>query len=72
MRFTAMTYNIMRIFEETSKENSPKYIHPPDKIHNEVLDKRQKIVQEKGRFVNPLFFMLKLHAYAHLLTANLF
>jgi hypothetical protein len=60
MRFTAMAYNIMRIFEEISKANNPERIHPSDKKYNEALDKRQKIAQEKGRFVNPLFFHARI------------
>ena len=60
MRFTAMAYNIMRVFEETSKAISPKCIHPSDKKYNEALDKRQKIAQEKDRFVNPLFFHARI------------
>jgi IS4 transposase len=31
MRFTAMAYNIMRIFEEISKAKNPDRIHPSDK-----------------------------------------
>ncbi len=56
MRFTAMAYNIMRVFEETSKATNPESIHPSDKKYNEALDKRENIAQEKGCFVNPLFF----------------
>ena len=66
IRFTAMAYNIMRVFEETSKANNPECIHPSDKKYNEALDKRYKIAQQKDRFVNPLFFMLELHVYARL------
>lgn len=60
MRFTAMAYNIMRVFEETPKVNSPKCIHPSDKKYNETLDKRQQIAQEKNFFVNPLFFHARI------------
>jgi hypothetical protein len=60
MRFTAMAYNIMRIFEEISKAKNPERIHPSDKKYNEALDKREKIAQEKGRFVNPLFFHARI------------
>ena len=60
MRFTAMAYNIMRIFEEISKAKNPERIHPSDKKYNEALDKRQKIAQEKGCFVNPLFFHARI------------
>ena len=60
MHFTAMAYNIMRVFEETSKANSPKCIHPSDKKYNEALDRRQKIALEIDRFVNPLFFHARI------------
>jgi len=60
MRFTAMAYNIMRVFEETSKAKNPERIHPSDKKYNETLDKRQKIAQEKYCFVNPLFFQARI------------
>lgn len=60
MCFTAMTYNIMRIFEEISKAKNPDRIHPSDKKYNEALDKRQKIAHEKGRFLNPLFFHARI------------
>jgi len=50
----------MRIFEETSKANCPECIHPSEKKYNEALDKRQKIAQEKDRFVNPLFFHARI------------
>jgi IS4 transposase len=43
MRFTAMAYNIMRIFEEISKAKNPDRIHPSDKKYNEALKKRQSI-----------------------------
>jgi hypothetical protein len=60
MRFTAMAYNIMRIFEEISKAKNPERIHPSDKKYNEALNKRQAIAQEKGGFVNPLFFHARI------------
>ena len=50
----------MRIFEEISKAKNPERIHSSDKKYNEALDKRQKIAQEKGRFVNPLFFHARI------------
>ncbi len=60
MRFTAMAYNIMRIFEETSKTKSLECIHPSDKKYTKMLDKRQEITQKKGGFVNPLFFYARI------------
>ena len=56
MRFTAMAYNIMRVFEETSKANKPECIHPSDKKYNEDLAKKQKKALENDCFINPLFF----------------
>jgi hypothetical protein len=60
MRFTAMAYNIMRVFEETSKAMQPERIHPSDKKYNDALEKRAMIAQEKGRFINPLFFHTRI------------
>ncbi len=42
MRLTAMSYNLMRIFEEVSKIQQPELIHPSDKKYNEALEKRQQ------------------------------
>jgi len=60
MCFTAMAYNIMRVFEEVSKVNKPEKIHPSDKKYNKKLEKRQRIAQEKSGFVNPLFFHARI------------
>ena len=60
MRFTAMAYNIMRIFEEISKAKHPECIHPSDKKYDKTLEKRQQIAQGKGGFVNPLFFYARI------------
>jgi hypothetical protein len=60
MRFTAMAYNIMRVFEEISKARSPERIHPSDKKYHAALNKRQAIAQKKGGFVNPLFFHARI------------
>jgi hypothetical protein len=60
MRFTAMAYNVMRVFEEVSKANNPECIHPSEKKYNESLEKRQAISREKGGFVNPLFFHARI------------
>lgn len=60
MRFTAMAYNIMRVFEEVSKAKNPDRIHPSDKKYNEALQKRQIISRAKGGFVNPLFFHARI------------
>jgi len=60
MCFTAMAYNIMRVFEEKSKANNPERIHPSDKKYTEALNKRQEIAQGKDRFFNPLFFHARI------------
>ena len=56
MRFLAITYNIMRVFEETSKAQNQELIHPSDKKYNKALEKRQEAAKRKGCFINPLFF----------------
>ena len=60
MRFTAMAYNIMRVFEETSKAMQPECIHPSDKKYNDALEKREEAAQKKGRFINRLFFHTRI------------
>ena len=60
MRFTAMAYNIMRVFEETSKAQNPDLIHPSDKKYEETLDRRENGAKEKDGFVNPLFFYARI------------
>ena len=60
MRFTAMTYNILRVFEEESKSNEPEMIHPSDDKYTKELNKRQKKAVKFGRFVNPLLFRKRI------------
>lgn len=60
MRFTAMAYNIMRVFEEISKAQNPQRIHPSDKKYNQALDTKQAIARKKGRSINPLFFQARI------------
>jgi hypothetical protein len=60
MRFTAMTYNLLRVLEETSKREQAGLIHPSDKKYTEALEKRQQLAQKSGRFVNPLFFQERI------------
>ncbi len=60
MRLTAMSYNLMRVFEEGSKIQQPELIHPSDKKYNKGLEKRQKAARDKGCFVNPLFFQARI------------
>ena len=60
MRLTAMSYNLMRVFEEVSKRQQPELIHPSDKKYTEALEKRQQVAKKQGRFVNPLFFQARI------------
>ena len=60
MRLTAMSYNLMRVFEEVSKIHQPELIHPSDKKYSEALEKRQQLAQKRGCFVNPLFFQARI------------
>ena len=60
MRFMTMAYNFMRVFEETSKAQNPNQIHPSEKKYDKELEKRQLKAEEKGSFVNPLFFKKRI------------
>ncbi|WP_221895340.1 hypothetical protein [Bathymodiolus japonicus methanotrophic gill symbiont] len=60
MRLTAMSYNLMRVFEEISKTQQPELIHPSDKKYSETLEIRQQQAQKRDRFVNPLFFQARI------------
>jgi hypothetical protein len=60
MRLTAMSYNLMRAFEEISKIQQPELIHLSDKKYSEDLEKRQHLAQKRGCFVNPLFFQARI------------
>jgi len=60
MRLTAMSYNLIRVFEETSKTQAPELIHPSDKKYSKALEKRQRAAEKRGCFVNPLFFQERI------------
>ena len=60
MRLTAMSYNLMRVFEDVSKRQNPDRIHPSDKKYTQALEKRQQAAQKRGCFVNPLFFQARI------------
>lgn len=60
MRLTAMSYNLMRVFEEVSKKQQPELIHPSDKKYSAALEVRQQQAQKRGCFVNPLFFQARI------------
>lgn len=56
MRLTAMTYNLMRLFEEKSKKHDPALAHPAEIKYQNALIKRDKNAKSNGKFVNPLHF----------------
>ncbi|GFO71426.1 transposase, IS4 family [Bathymodiolus japonicus methanotrophic gill symbiont] len=60
MRLTAMSYNLMHVFEEISKTQLPELIHPSDKKYSEALEIRKQQAQKRDRFVNPLFFQARI------------
>jgi len=60
MRLTAMSYNLLRIFEEVSKIQDSELIHPSDKKYTKALKKRQQASEMKGGFVNPLFYQKRI------------
>jgi hypothetical protein len=60
MRLTAMSYNLMRVFEEVSKVQDPTLIHPSDKKYRKALERRQRVAKKRGGFVNPLFFQARI------------
>jgi len=65
MPFTAMAYNIMRIFEEISKAKNPECIQPSDKNTMKLSIKDRRLLEEKGDLLTHYFFMLELRAYAN-------
>ena len=50
----------MRVFEETSKIDTPELIHPSDQKYTKNLEKREEEARKKGGFVNPLFFHARI------------
>lgn len=60
MRFTAMTYNFMRVFEEVSKQQEAELVHCAEKKYTERLEKRQRVAKKRGDFVNPLLFLPRI------------
>jgi hypothetical protein len=60
MRLTAMTYNIIRLFEEISKKHKCDLIHPAVKKYNKTLDWRQRRAEVKSKFVNPIHFLKRV------------
>ena len=60
MRLTAMGYNLLRVFEEISKQHDSEQVHPADKKYTKALEKRQAAAQKQGCFVNPLLFQPRI------------
>jgi len=60
MRLTAMTYNIIRTFEEISKKQNPELIHPAEKKYTKELENKQLKAEKTGGFVNPLLFQPRI------------
>ena len=60
MRLTAMTYNLMRVFEEISKADAPDKVHRSDVKYTKSLEKRDKTARKIGCFINPLFFYARV------------
>lgn len=60
MYLTAMSYNLMRVFEELSKIQAPELTHPSDKKYTKALEKREMNAKKRGCFVNPLFFQARI------------
>ena len=60
MRLTAMSYNLMRVFEESAKIQQSELLHPSDLKYTKALEKRQEVAKRKSCFVNPLFFQARI------------
>lgn len=60
MRLTAMTYNLVRTFEELSKIQDPTLLHPAEKKYTQALEKRQQKAKKIGGYLNPLLFKARI------------
>jgi len=60
MRFTSIAYNMMRVSEEKALAAEPDQVHPSENKYKMGLEKRNKIAQKKGLFVNPMHFGKRL------------
>ena len=60
MRLTAMTYNILRLFEEMSKKHRSDLIHPAVAKYNKTLNWRQRKAEMNNNFVNPIHFLKRV------------
>jgi len=55
-----MSYNLIRVFDEISKQDDPELMHCAEKKYTNDLEKRQVIAKRKGCFVNPLLFLPRI------------
>jgi len=60
MRLTAITYNLMRLFEEKSKKQDDSLIHPAEIKYIRDLERREKVAKAKGKFVNKIHFKQRI------------
>jgi len=60
MRLTAMTYNLIRLFEEKSKKSNEILVHPAEIKYVKNLLEREKKAKSRGKFVNKLHFMHRI------------
>ena len=60
MRLTAITYNLMRVFEEMSKVEDPEKAHRSDVKYTKALKERNVMAKKIGCFVNPLCFYARV------------
>ncbi len=63
MRLTAMSYNLLRVFEETSKIQAPDLIYPSDKKYRKALEKRQRAAEKRGELCESIIFSGKNSPY---------
>ena len=60
MRLTAMTYNLIRLFEEMSKIYDNDLVHPAEIKYEKALMERQKNAGIEKKIVNPILFMKRI------------
>ncbi|MCK5835294.1 MAG: transposase [Lentisphaeria bacterium] len=60
MRFTAMTYNLMRVIDEESQSVEPEKVHRSEVKYTKELEKREEKAKKIGRRVNPLMFKKRI------------
>jgi len=65
-----MSYNLIRVFDEISKQDDPELMHCAEKKYTKDLEKRQVIAKRKGCFVNPLLFLPRISSHVIRATQN--